>query len=276
MSDNQRLEELRRRVAKDPASIAFAHLAEEYRRCGHYKEAVETCRAGLVHHSAYLSARVTLARALMELGELDHAQGEIDVVLATAPENLAAMRTLSEIHQRRGEAPPAGAMSPTTLAAVKDQDELEQMIRRMSRTLDAEPPEANRRLRPGSGGQEAAAPKPPDTDHELFALFGAALNSETGKLRDTAREEFFGAPPAEPGPVPVPPAASRHATLELRPAAPPAPFDEQVLANLDFRKGHDESLRPKTEAPNDPEVEEARQLLHVLEQWLTVIETRPS
>ena len=35
MADNQRIEDLRRRVQKDPASIAFAQLAEECRRAGH-------------------------------------------------------------------------------------------------------------------------------------------------------------------------------------------------------------------------------------------------
>ena len=50
MADNPRIEELRRRVEKDPASIAFAQLAEEYRRAASYEEAVATCRAGLIVH----------------------------------------------------------------------------------------------------------------------------------------------------------------------------------------------------------------------------------
>ena len=46
MADNSRIEELRRRVEKDPASIAFAQLAEEYRRAGRLREAIETCETG--------------------------------------------------------------------------------------------------------------------------------------------------------------------------------------------------------------------------------------
>ena len=34
MADSQRIDDLRRRVPKDPASIAFAQLAEELRRAG--------------------------------------------------------------------------------------------------------------------------------------------------------------------------------------------------------------------------------------------------
>src|SRR5947199_7785365 len=102
MSQNPRIEDLRRRIEKDPASIAFAQLAEEYRRAGQLAEAVEACRAGLAIHPGYLSARVTLGRALIELDQLDEAQLELELVLSTAPENLAAIRGLAEIHHRRG------------------------------------------------------------------------------------------------------------------------------------------------------------------------------
>ena len=50
MTDTPRLEELKRRVQRDPASISFAALAEEYRRLGMFAEAIETCRAGLLRH----------------------------------------------------------------------------------------------------------------------------------------------------------------------------------------------------------------------------------
>jgi tetratricopeptide (TPR) repeat protein len=105
MSENPRLEELRRRVQQDPASISFAALAEEYRRAGLFHDAIETCRAGLQRHPAYLSARVTLGRSLLEVGEYDDAVVELEQVLRAAPENLAAIRALADIHRRRGEIP---------------------------------------------------------------------------------------------------------------------------------------------------------------------------
>jgi len=98
-----RIEELRRRVQKDPASIAFAQLAEEHRRAGEYQDAIHMCRAGLGRYPGYLSARVTLGRALIEVGELDDAQRELEQVLRTAPDNLAAVRALADIRQRRQE-----------------------------------------------------------------------------------------------------------------------------------------------------------------------------
>src|SRR3954471_11991988 len=102
MAENPRIEELRRRVQMDPASIAFAALAEEYRRQGRHEEAIETCRAGLQRHPSYLSARVTLGRALIETGDYIGAQEELQTVLRSAPENLAAIRGLALIHERLG------------------------------------------------------------------------------------------------------------------------------------------------------------------------------
>ena len=103
MADSGRIEELRRRVQLDPASIAFAALAEEYRRARRYDEAVATCQAGLQRHPAYLSARVTLGRSLLEMGKFEEARTELEHVLRIAPENLAAIRCLAEIHHRRNQ-----------------------------------------------------------------------------------------------------------------------------------------------------------------------------
>jgi tetratricopeptide (TPR) repeat protein len=103
VAESSRIEELRRRVERDPASIAFAQLAEEYRRAGELDEAVRVAGAGLERHPDYLSARVTLGRALIALGRFDEAEPELESVVRAAPDNLAAIRALAEIHQHRDE-----------------------------------------------------------------------------------------------------------------------------------------------------------------------------
>lgn len=102
MTERQRLTELRRRVQQDPASLAFAQLAEELRREGDNDQAVAVCRIGLAHHPTLLTARVTLGRALVELNRLDEAFEILTAVLNDAPGNLPSMRALAEIYQRRG------------------------------------------------------------------------------------------------------------------------------------------------------------------------------
>ena len=102
MGPSTRIDDLRRRIEHDPASIAFAQLAEEYRRAGQLSEAVDTCRAGLQTHPDYVSARVTLGRALLGLGRLDEAARELSRVLDIAPDHLAATRALGEALRRQG------------------------------------------------------------------------------------------------------------------------------------------------------------------------------
>ena len=107
----------------DPASIAFAALAEEYRRAGQFDEAIETCTAGLKRHPAYLSAHVTLGRALMEVGRHDEARDQFELVLRTAPENLAAIRGLAEIHHRVDDT--AGATDRAAVAPPQQPEPLQ-------------------------------------------------------------------------------------------------------------------------------------------------------
>jgi tetratricopeptide (TPR) repeat protein len=97
--DRSRLDDLERRVSHDPASIAFAQLAEEYRRAGRIDDAVRVCRTGLEKHPTYGSARVTLARALIEMGQHHEAKAELEQVVREAPDNLVAIRVLSELRR---------------------------------------------------------------------------------------------------------------------------------------------------------------------------------
>src|SRR2546423_13189084 len=139
MADNQRIDDLRRRIQKDPASIAFAQLAEECRRAEQYQEAVDTCRAGLVLHPGYLSARVTLGRALIELNQLDEAQTELDLVLATAPENLAAIRGLAESFHRRGSLVEALRQDRPALSLARNDPGLQPTVPELARTAEPQP-----------------------------------------------------------------------------------------------------------------------------------------
>ncbi len=140
MADNPRIEELRRRVQKDPASIAFAQLAEEYRRAGSYEDAIETCRSGLAIHPGYLSARVTLGRALLEMNDLDAAQTELEFVLKNAAENLAAIRGVAEVHHRRGELGKALGFYKSALGLAKHDPDLEQTVDEITRALSPQHP----------------------------------------------------------------------------------------------------------------------------------------
>ena len=135
MADSSRIDDLRRRVQKDPASIAFAQLGEELRRAGELKEAVDVCRAGLARHPGYASARVTLGRALMELNDLDNADAELRLVLKAAPDNLSAIRGRADIFRRRGDLEAALAQYRVALGLARNDPDLERAVNELSRQL---------------------------------------------------------------------------------------------------------------------------------------------
>ena len=114
VADPSRITELEARIARDPASIAFAQLAEEYRRDGRLDDAVRVCRDGLAQHPDYPSARLTLGRALVEQGHPDQARAEFERVAREGPDNLAAVRAIEELRRLGvemggGESEPAAA-----------------------------------------------------------------------------------------------------------------------------------------------------------------------
>jgi tetratricopeptide (TPR) repeat protein len=142
VADSSRIDDLRRRVQKDPASIAFAQLAEECRRAGELQEAVDVCRAGLDIHPGYLSARVTLGRALLELNQLDEAQVELETVLRSAPENLAALRALAEALHRRGDLGDALTQYRAALSLAHNDPDLQETVAELAKLIDPAPPPA--------------------------------------------------------------------------------------------------------------------------------------
>jgi tetratricopeptide (TPR) repeat protein len=99
VTDPSYIAELEGRIARDPASIAFAQLAEEYRRSGRLEDAAQVCRAGLARHPQYPSARLTLGRALVALGHVDDAREQFERVIWEAPDNLAALRAMDELRR---------------------------------------------------------------------------------------------------------------------------------------------------------------------------------
>ncbi len=139
MPDSSRIEELKRRVQMDPASIAFAALAEEFRRAGRYEEAIDVCRTGLQRHPSYISAHVTLGRALLEVGQYDDARQELEYVLSVAPENLAAIRGLAEIHHRQGQ---SSEGTDLTVSQMADMVSRPSPIPMSAQPWEAPPPEA--------------------------------------------------------------------------------------------------------------------------------------
>lgn len=249
--ESARILDLRRRVQADPSSIAFAQLAEELRRAGENAEAIDVCRAGLARHPGYLSARVTLGRALLELSQLEEARDELSIVVRSAPDNLAAIRGLAEIHQRRGQIAEALAYYRRALELARHDPELEETVERMEKQV-----------------APATAAGSPDSEVSIEALFDfdrlvEQLGADTppGIAALDARHGGAIAPPVRVEAVPEPA------------GAPPTDPFAMLEAGL---RGHETRWTP-TVAPADagaPADAEAEALVE-LEHWLEALRSAP-
>jgi cytochrome c-type biogenesis protein CcmH/NrfG len=115
LASNTRIDELAKRLEKEPGSRLFAQLAEELRKEGELAQAISVCREGLAKHPNYPSARMTLGRALLDTGEFAGARAEFEAVWKAAPDNILASRLLAEALEGLGELDQAIAQYKTTL-----------------------------------------------------------------------------------------------------------------------------------------------------------------
>lgn len=90
------------RLARDPASLAFAQLADLYRKAGRTRDAVALCRNGLTRYPHYTTARLILAKALVADGQLAPAQVELEAILEVNPKDIQSHRLVAEVQRRLG------------------------------------------------------------------------------------------------------------------------------------------------------------------------------
>lgn len=195
MAGNPRIDDLRKRIERDPQSRLFAQLAEELRKDGDLAEAIHVAREGLKTHASYPSARLTLGRALMDTGDTKAAQRELETAVQGAPDNILAGRLLAECLESEGRLEEAAARYRTTLT-------LSAGDRQIASRLEA----LEQRIRSTAASQTApAAAAIPlvevDEDMELEAAYERPASVTVRQLDED--EDLFEADQAEPAPIPL-------------------------------------------------------------------------
>ena len=100
--DYDRLRELQEKFEENPRRY-FAPLANEYRKGGQPKRAIEICRAQLAQMPGHMSGQIVFGQALYEAGEFDEAREVFERALSLDPENLIALRTLGDMSLQSGD-----------------------------------------------------------------------------------------------------------------------------------------------------------------------------
>jgi tetratricopeptide (TPR) repeat protein len=99
--DYDRLRELQEKFDENPRRY-FAPLANEYRKGGQPKRAIEICRAHLAQMPGHMSGQIVYGQALFEAGEWDEARTVFERALTLDPENLIALRSLGDMALQAG------------------------------------------------------------------------------------------------------------------------------------------------------------------------------
>jgi tetratricopeptide (TPR) repeat protein len=100
--DYDRLRELQQKYDENPRRY-FAPLANEYRKGGQLKRAIEICRAQLAEMPGHMSGQIVFGQALYESGEFEEARQVFERAIALDPENLIALRSLGDMSLQAGE-----------------------------------------------------------------------------------------------------------------------------------------------------------------------------
>ncbi|MDH5405724.1 MAG: tetratricopeptide repeat protein [Candidatus Aminicenantes bacterium] len=139
-----KIEQLQKKLDKDPDSKIFLLLAEEYRKSGMQEEAIAVCQEGLEKHPNYTSARVVLGRAYMELKKMLEAQAEFEEVISKIPDNLVANKFLGDLYFMQGNLNSALERYQVVIRLDPSNEEVASKIKNVSEKLEQQIPIAVR------------------------------------------------------------------------------------------------------------------------------------
>ena len=213
--------------------FGFLVLANAYRRAAEYGQARRVCFEGLKHHPDYLSARMALAVILLESGETEAAQAELETVIEAAPSNILARRLLGNLYQEAGNAAEARKQFEEILWLFPDHEEtLKSLVELDEKAASAE-----------SGGA------PPAETHEE-----TVVDEEPATVEAPPEEESAAKSPMET-------VSEESPFSELADRDESEPLDTRVLAGLYEEQGHrEDSLIAEEEKEEEPPAAEEKPL----------------
>jgi hypothetical protein len=103
VADQDLLAFSRKLMEQDPSTQLFIPLVEEFCSRKLWRDAVETCRRGLLFHPRLFRGRVLLGWALWELGEVQESEQLLAEARKELEKNAIIYSILAELAERRGD-----------------------------------------------------------------------------------------------------------------------------------------------------------------------------
>lgn len=244
------IEQLTEKLLADPKSRIFAQLADAYRKCAMYDEAIDTAKKGLEIHPNYAVAHLILGRCYMAKKMYALAREEFELTVRNDPQNLVGYRLLAETYERQNMYPEAVRfyqmvldLDPTNADIAEKVENLKGAIR------PAEPPRPQPALEPETPSPSPGpAPEAPGKPQESITPEPQGLEEEPIKHEMPAPEPIVIEAVAQ-SPDVVPPIAEETPIQEIitiaeaSPGEPVEKTDEipgstATLAELYASQGH--------------------------------------
>lgn len=219
--DYDRLRELQEKFEENPRRY-FAPLANEYRKGGQPKRAIEICRSQLSQMPGHMSGQIVYGQSLYETGEFDESRQVFERALTLDPENLIALRSLGDMSLQSGNTVEARKWYMRLLDADPKDTPVIALVSEIDASTDAKPVPTPQEI-PGidaDGGDQAI---PFITDSA-----GAPVVAEPA----SAPEPIAASAPASPASSASPPAEVSEAPPEgLERHYPVDPIDASLPAD---------------------------------------------
>lgn len=239
-----RIDEIKRSLTRETGPRQFLVVADEHRRQGRPREAIEVLEAGLQQSPASVAGHVALGRLLLQTEQLEKAVDSFQTALTLDPQNLVAIRQLAEVHLARGEKVEAVKKLKLFRGLSPGDREVAELIRQLDAEL-APPPSPRSGIRlpvpvppvppvPASATETSVPPEARPTLVDAPAAPAAASVelpptpvAEPGPGLDAAAAAE--ASEAEsPGTPPFAEVESESTRLELLPEVPAVPPSEEI------------------------------------------------
>src|SRR3982074_1861560 len=210
--DYDRLRELQEKFDDNPRRY-FAPLANEYRKGGQPKRAIEICRAHLAQMPGHMSGQIVYGQSLYEAGEFDEAKEVFARALSLDPENLIALRSLGDMSLQAGDTAEARKWYTRLLDADPKDTAVIALVSEIDEAADAAPVGGMEIPGVDTDAGDQQIPTGLEASSELVFLESATQQEEA--LRAAQPSEDSAAADSSPAEASPPPVSSEETQPEI-------------------------------------------------------------
>jgi tetratricopeptide (TPR) repeat protein len=199
--DYDRLRELQEKFDENPRRY-FAPLANEYRKGGQPKRAIEICRAHLAQMPGHMSGQIVYGQSLYEAGEFEESKEVFARALSLDPENLIALRSLGDMSLQGGDTAEARKWYTRLLDADPKDTAVIALVSEIDEAADAAPVGGKEIPGVDSDAGDQQIPTGLEASSELVFLESATQQEEALRAAQSSEDSpAADSSPAEASPI---------------------------------------------------------------------------